>query len=250
MAAEIARAAGSHLPRAERVAVIVALAAERAGLDDMPRGSVQVAVYQSGPGAARAGAAARAAIAAGADALVSWGFAGGLVASLRPGDVVLPERGLAPSGAEWRAEARWHAALERALGAVFRVHTGVLMSAAGVLTSPLAKRAAAESCGAAAVDMESAAIAVVAADAGIPFVAVRIVADASADSLPDDVEQWIDDSGRRRLAPLFGAVVAPAQWPTLLRLSARYRAARRTLEAAAERLVPSGFCLTPAPARS
>ena len=250
MAAGLARAAGSELPRAERVAVIAALALERAGLDALPRGAIRIDVHQSGPGPLRARAAARAAIAAGADALVAWGLAGGLIPSVHPGDVVLPERGLTPAGAQWRADARWHAALERELAAPFRVHTGALVSVAEVLASPLAKRTAAESCGAVAVDMESAAVAAVAADAGIPFAAVRIVADACADSLPDDVGKWIDAAGRRRLLPLFGVLLVPTQWPMLLRLGARYRVARSALEAAAVRLMPSGFGLAPPAARS
>jgi adenosylhomocysteine nucleosidase len=238
------------LPRAERIAVIAALALERIGLDATPRGAVHIDVQQSGPGPARARVAAHAAVAAGANALVAWGLAGGLVASVRPGDVVLPERGLARGEAGWRAEPRWHAALERALGTAFRVHTGPLVSVAEVLASPLAKRAAAESCGAVAVDMESAAIAAVASGAGIPCVAVRVVADTSADTLPDDIGKWIDEAGRRRLRPLLGTIVAPAQWPTLLRLASRQRAARRTLAALAERLVPSGFHFARAPAQS
>jgi adenosylhomocysteine nucleosidase len=241
MAAELGRAAGSQLPEPKRIAVIAALALERGGLDAAPAGTSRIDIHQSGPGAERAAATARAAIASGARALVAWGLAGGLVAALRPGDVVLAERGLAPGQPAWRAEPRWHAALERALGSGFRVHTGMLVSVAEVLTSPLAKRAAAESCGAVAVDMESAAVAAVAADARIPFVAVRIVADASADALPDDVGKWIDASGRRRLQPLLGTIVAPAQWPTLLRLATRYRAARRTLDALASCLVPNAF---------
>lgn len=250
MAAELGRAAGRDLPRAGRVAVIAALALERVGLDATARGSIRIDVHQSGPGPARARDAARKAVSAGADALVAWGLAGGLVANVRAGDVVLPERGLARGGAEWRAEPRWHAALERALGIEFRVHTGPLLSVNEVLASPLAKRAAAESSGAAAVDMESAAIAAVASDAGIPCVAIRIVADTSADALPDDIGKWIDASGRRRLLPLLGTVVTPAQWPTLLRLAARQRAARRTLEAVAGRLVPSGFHFPQTAARS
>jgi nucleoside phosphorylase len=240
MAAELGRAAGKELPSADRVAVIAALALERAGLD-AARATVPIEIQQSGPGPDRAQAAARAAIAAGAKALVAWGLAGGLVADIRPGDVVLPALGLAIRGAKWRAEPRWHAALERALRLSFRVHTGTLVSVPEILASPLAKRTAAESCGAAAVDMESAAIAAVASDAGIPFVAIRVVADASTDSLPHDIGKWIDASGRRRLQPLLGTVVAPREWPTLLRLASRQRAARRTLDAVAQRLVPSAF---------
>jgi adenosylhomocysteine nucleosidase len=241
MAAELGRAAGKELPSADCVAVIAALALERVALDATPRSASRIDVRQSGPGPERAKAAARAAIAAGANALVAWGLAGGLVAGIRPGDVVLPAVGLASGGAQWRAEPRWHAALERSLGTAFRVHTRTLLSVPEVLASPLAKRTAAESCGAGAVDMESAAIAAVAAGAGIPFVAVRVVADASTDSLPHDVGKWIDGSGRRRLLPLLGTVVAPGEWPTLLRLASRQRAARRTLDAVAQHLVPSGF---------
>ena len=100
MAAELGRAAGRDLPRAGRVAVIAALALERVGLDATARGSIRIDVHQSGPGPARARDAARKAVSAGADALVAWGLAGGLVANVRAGDVVLPERGLARGGAE------------------------------------------------------------------------------------------------------------------------------------------------------
>jgi nucleoside phosphorylase len=248
MAAELGRAAGKELPSADRVAVIAALALERVSLDATPRGMAYIDIHQSGPGSARAQVAARAAVASGAHALVAWGLAGGLVAGVRPGDVVLPALGLASGGAGWRADPCWHAAIERALGAAFRVNTGTLVSVPEILASPLAKRTAAESCGAAAVDMESAAIAAVASNAGIPFVAVRVVADASNDSLPHDIGKWIDVSGRRRLQPLLGIVVAPGEWPTLLRLASRQRAARRTLNAIAARLVPSGFHFARAPA--
>src|SRR5262245_62206062 len=46
-------------------------------------------VVQSGPGAARAAAAASRAIDAGAGLLVSWGLAGSLSAAVAPGTVVL-----------------------------------------------------------------------------------------------------------------------------------------------------------------
>jgi adenosylhomocysteine nucleosidase len=237
MAAETARATGSR--RAVRISVIAALSVERAGLD---KPGAEITFFQSGPGAPRAEAAARAAVAAGVDALVAWGLAGGLVTELSPGDVVLPERGLTLAGGEWRAEPRWHAALAAVLGAGFVLHTGALVSVAAVVASPGDKQATARSSGAIAVDMESAAVAAVAAEAHIAFAAVRVVADVSADALPADVAKWIDAAGNRRILPLFGAAVAPAEWPTLLRLAGRYRVARRTLEEVARCLLPSGFC--------
>jgi len=248
MAAETGRAMGSR--RATRISIVAALSVERAGLDKTHPGAAEITFHQSGPGAEHAEATARAAIAAGADALLAWGLAGGLVTNLSPGDVVLPERGLVPAGGEWHAEPRWHAALTALLGASFVLHTGPLVTAAEVVASPRDKRAMAQSLNAIAVDMESAAVAAVAAEAGVPFAAVRVVADTSADALPADVAKWIDASGNRRILPFLGAAVAPAEWPALLKLASRYRVARRTLEAVARSLLPSGFCVSHVAARA
>jgi hypothetical protein len=42
---------------------------------------------------------------------------------------------------------------------------------------------------------------------------------------------------------VLGAAFRPAEWPRLLVLAARYAAARRTLDALADCLVPSAFLL-------
>ncbi len=82
------------------VAIIAALAIERAPLDSLiaadPRSSIHV--YQCGTGHERAYSAARSAISAGASALVSWGVAGALVPKLSPGTILLPQQVLTPNG--------------------------------------------------------------------------------------------------------------------------------------------------------
>jgi hypothetical protein len=78
--------------------------------------------------------------------------------------------------------------------------------------------------------MESAAIAAVAARAGARFLALRVIVDAAGDSLPADVERWVDERGERRLGAALAAALRPAQWRELWILAQRYRAARRTLE--------------------
>jgi len=66
------------------VAVIVALGIERAMLQKSFRaGAAPLGILQSGPGPERAARAATAALASGAQALVSWGLAGGLAADRR-----------------------------------------------------------------------------------------------------------------------------------------------------------------------
>jgi hypothetical protein len=121
------------------------------------------------------------------------------------------------------------------------IDAGDLLTSPVALESPTEKRAAADATHAVAVDMESAAIAAVAARAGVPFVALRVVVDAVDDSLPAHAEQWIDERGNSRLAPALRAAASPRQWRALLTLANRYRAASRVLDKVA-RTLASGQC--------
>jgi adenosylhomocysteine nucleosidase len=192
-------------------------------------------VAQSGPGAARAGEAARRTAGAGAGLLVSWGLAGGLGATVAPGTVVLPRRVLAHGAEPLSVDAAWHARLA-ALSADFALDCGDLLTVPAALESPAAKRAAAAATGAVAVDMESAAIGSAAAGAHLPFVALRVVIDGCDDALPADAERWIDDGGNRRLTPAVRASLDPRQWRALLTLARRYRVASRVLDRLARAL--------------
>ncbi len=185
------------------VAVIVALGIERASLQKtLSAAQVPLGLLQSGPGSERAARAATAALASGAHALVSWGFAGGLAADLAPGAVVLPRRVRAADGSKFDADPAWHAALVRALRADLAPRLEDLVSVTAALTTPEQKKAAGAS-GAIAVDMESAAIAAVAARARAPFVALRVIVDAADDSLPRR-RRTLDRRARR--APLAACV--------------------------------------------
>ncbi len=93
--------------------------------------------------------------------------------------------------------------------------------------------------------MESAAIAAIAEEADLPVIAVRVVADGLADTLPADVSAWIDADGRRRLMPLFATLFKPSQWSTLATLARHSGIAQDTLTNLARRLVPTGFEFAP-----
>ena len=215
---------------AATVAVIVALGIERAALRASADRDPPLGILQSGPGAERAARAATTALASGASGLLSFGLAGALRRQLEPGDVVLPRRVLTTTGAAFNADDEWHAALAANLRAAgMRPNLDDLLSVPAALTTPAEKSAAAAG-GAAAVDMESAAIAGVAARAGARFVALRVVVDAAGDELPADLERWIDERGERRIGAALSAALRPAQWRSLWILAQRYRAARRTLE--------------------
>jgi adenosylhomocysteine nucleosidase len=236
--------AGAH-----RVAVLVALAIEGATLQrrlSVARG--EVVVHQSGSGSERAARAAGAALRAGADALVSWGLAGGLDPTLAAGTVVLPPRVRLSSGESFAADESWRNDVAAALRPKFVLSEGDLVTVPHMLSTPESKRAAASSTGAVAADMESAAIAAVAARAGARFVAVRVIVDEAADSLPAGAADWIDERGDRRLTAAFGAALQPSQWRALWRLAQRYRVARGTLDRLAAVLLASRFCAAPAAA--
>jgi len=219
-----------------RVGFVAALDVECACLRRAGARDASWLVLQSGPGPARAASAAARAIEGGAGLLVSWGLAGALAAAVAPGTVLLPRRVGAENGTPLAVDAAWHARLA-ALADDFRVENGDLLTVPAALESPAAKRAAAAATGAVAVDMESASVAAVAARAGVPFVALRVVVDALDDSLPSGAEQWIDEHGGRRLAPALRAVVSIGQWRPLVTLARRYRVATRVLDRLAAALV-------------
>ena len=234
---------GADQETAASVAVIAALAMEWAPLDALLMASPTppIRVYQCGIGRERAHDAANAALSAGASALVSWGVAGALVPELSPGTILLPQQVLTRDGEELATDSRWRMEVCRALQPMYAVHGGSLLDAREVLSTRDAKARVAQASGAIAVDMESAAVGRAAAGAGKPFVVLRVVVDALADTLPRGVERWVDEAGNRRLIAALEIAFRPACWPGLFKLSRRYRQARRALTDSAQVLVPQGF---------
>ena len=227
---EPARAGGAFT-----IGFIAALASECTSLRRHRPRAAPWLVVQSGPGAARAADGAKRAVDSGAGLLVSWGLAGGLGAAVAPGTVLLPRRLLEPGSEPMSVDAVWHARL-CALAGELALEQGDLLTAPAALESPAAKRAAAAETRAVAVDMESSAVAAVAARARVPFVALRVVVDALDDALPPGAEQWIDARGNRRLTAALRAAVDARQWRSLLTLANRYRVASAALDRLARAL--------------
>ena len=223
--------------------VVAALASEARALGpSMPRGGViplsELAVLGdgallavSGIGRAAAAAAANALVEAGASALMTFGMAGALDPALTPGSVVLARELISGDGARFQASSPWRARVAAALGPVRAVTEGNLLSSDRAIETPSDKAAAFHSSGAAAVDMESAAVAEVAARHNLPFIAVRVIVDTAADKLPRAVVA-ASRAGRVKFGRLIaGLVLAPGEIVSLIRLAQRYRVAMRTLRA-------------------
>jgi len=187
----------------------------------------------SGMGSAAAAAGARASIGAGAAALISFGLAGGLDPLLRAGDVCLPREILSPNIPSIAAAVAWR---ERVSAAVqtripqARIFEGGLLSHPTLVASIPAKSRLFASTRAIAVDMESFAVAEVAAAHRLPFLAVRVIVDGATDRLPPIVTRAADAYGEiRPWSLVMGLLRAPSDLAGLVRLGHRYRSAGRML---------------------
>ena len=184
------------------VALVVALSTERRALERcllarrvrhlgklrLALGAIAdqaVVLIQAGVGAARA----RSALLTAARefpfrAAWSLGLAGGLADDLAPGDLVCPAVVLWDDGAQ--GQVLPPTAASAAIGAVLhRVHAGPLLTVEVPLRTAQAKRTARERTGAVAVDMEAAGVATAARDLGVPWLALKAVADSARESLPE-----------------------------------------------------------------
>jgi adenosylhomocysteine nucleosidase len=219
------------------IGIVSALAAEARTLGPAARQGAELRrltdgalLAVSGMGEAAAAAAARRLVLAGVTALVSFGMAGGLDPTLVCGVVLLPEEIVARDGAAVSTTAAdWCQRLRAALPAACIAGGGKLFTSDRPVASREAKAAAWRDTRAAAVDMESAAIARVARQAGLPFIALRVIVDTASDQLPAAVIA-ASGGGQLRLGRLFAALLrAPGDAAGLIRLSARYRIAMRVL---------------------
>jgi adenosylhomocysteine nucleosidase len=216
--------------------VVAALEAEARTLGKLARRADGIRVLKdgtlvavSGMGGPAAARAARALIDAGAAALVSWGMAGGLDPALAAGTICLPLRVVAEGGAAFPTDTHWREALGAAVAARCTVASGALFTSSHSIDDVAGKAAAFVRTGAVAVDMESAAVAQVAAAHGIPFAVIRVIVDTAADELPQAALAAVH-GGTIRVSRLLPAIVKrPGDVAALMRLASRYRAARRSL---------------------
>lgn len=163
-------------------------------------------------------------VAQGVSCLVSFGLAGGLDPALSPGVLIVP-RAVVLGAERWETDP----ALSWRLGG----GTGHLLAGGdGVLATAAAKAALRRATGADAVDLESAAVAQVAMQAGVPFAALRAICDPAGRDLPRAALVALDARGRiGGLRVLAAALAHPGELPLLVRLAGDAGQARRALSA-------------------
>ena len=181
-----------------------------------------VRVYTGGGTADGAAEAGRRALAGAASALLSLGLAGGLDPALRPGDVVVPEA-ILTGGRVFRAD--------RVLGEMLGGLTPHrIIGAASTVADVLSKRRLHSETDAAAVDLESGAVATLATERGLPFAALRVICDPAERALPSAALVALNRRGAIGVFRVLGSVLAdPGQLPALLALARDAALARRAL---------------------
>ena len=178
------------------ILVVCALAIEGrllSELESVP--GVEVHVTGIGPG--RATAWASRAIVSGHRAVIAAGFCGALDPMLPRGVLVAAETVVdGPGGTVFRAD-------PQLLATTYPIRRGALVSMPRLVRTPGERSVIPGTI----VDMESAALARVAARRRVPFLSIGVVTDRATDTLPD-LERVVDAFGRPRLLRTVGPASA------------------------------------------
>ncbi len=227
--------------------IVVALAEELSTLTStkLTKGnsrfiSNNVLVIYSGTGPINASSAAERLIAQGATKLISWGCAAALSETLKPGDLILANE--LSSTEESKAIAlnvcaNWHQQTTELLTSVVKVNNGGLAESKRIVSSSEDKKKIHSNTNAVALDMESIAIAHVANQHALPFLAIRVIADPVEMSLPLAITHSLNQHGDVVLSKLLGYLALhPRELPGLIRLGLYFRSATKTLKLVAQHL--------------
>jgi adenosylhomocysteine nucleosidase len=176
----------------------------------------------SGGTANGAQAAASHLIDEGVGALVSFGLAGGLDPALRPGTIIVPSQVIL-DGVSYSADRE----LMYRLGGPT---PHVSFAAEQIAASAAIKGRLYETTGAAALDLESGAVARAASMRRLPFAVLRAICDPAERCLPSAALDALDARGVVAIWRVLLSLAAhPSQVPLLFRLAVDAAAARRSL---------------------
>lgn len=175
----------------------------------------------------------------GAQALISFGIAGALEPALGAGTLILPCEIAAPELKTLSVDQPWRDRFEAFISSALPVSSTRLVSVAEPAASPAAKRFLADTTGAGAVDMESWAVAKVAADRNVPFLAIRAIADEAGQGLPGAALVAMQSDGSISIGHVVRALMrAPWETGALLRLGRNNKRAKTSLTRVAQSGLP------------
>jgi hopanoid-associated phosphorylase len=162
-------------------------------------------------------------------AVVSFGLAGGLDPSLRPGDIVIAKDvlfGSVNSATDATMTAVFAERLTRGRAAPISAR----IVGSDVVVGDPADKAALRRAGVAAVDMESHVAAEFAAKHGLPFGVVRVICDSAERALPPLADSALGAKGRIDLSAILGSLARnPSQISALVGTGRDFAAAVASL---------------------
>lgn len=218
--------------------VVAAMPMEARWLGNDPALNGKMRVMVSGIGRKPARAAACALVEEGACALVSWGVAAGLHPELTSGSLILATSVRDGSGRVWNTDRAWRERLRGCLESTAVVNEGPLASATMPLATEADKRTLGIESGAVAADMESAAIAAVATEYGVPFLIVRAIVDTVHDPISPAIMSGLVGGEVHLRRILYGLLRHPSELLAFFRLAQRTYLARRSLTVLVRRAGP------------
>jgi adenosylhomocysteine nucleosidase len=199
--------------------------------------SDKVLVAYSGAGPANAQTAAELLVSRGVTRLISWGCAAALDASLKPGDLTLADSLIDADQVRMDIASDWHSHARNILSAHATVHTGCLAESHKIVSSGKDKKQLHAKTGAIVLDMESVAVAKIARQHTLPFLAIRAIVDPANMSLPRAVNRSLNDQGDVVLSKLLiFLALHPIELPGLIRLGLHFKAAKNKLKLVAQQL--------------
>jgi hopanoid-associated phosphorylase len=159
------------------------------------------------------------------DAVMSFGIAGGIAPGRAAGDVILADRIL--SGEIFKTDQRWLTTLARKMP---HAHVGAIAGVDEMIGCRHRKAYLHAKTGALAVDMESHGAARYARERGIPFVALRAVADPHHRALPHSALVGMNPDGSANVPAVLRRLARrPGDLPGLIQTAREASAAMRSL---------------------
>jgi hopanoid-associated phosphorylase len=180
-----------------------------------------------------------AAIARGCSGIMSFGIAGGLASHLKPGTCIVA-RSVVTAQGRFDSHLEWASRLLQTIPGA--IHADLAAAHAPVSTAA-EKAALGRATGAAAVDMESSLCIGAAIAHGLPFAAIRVVAEPCHRPLPPAAQLELRPDGTPHLPAVVRSMIErPRQVGALIQLALDTRTARATL-VRARRVLGPGFGL-------
>ncbi|TXK96277.1 phosphorylase [Methylococcaceae bacterium HT1] len=185
----------------------------------------------SGAGPKNATHAAQNLLSHGATQLISWGCAGALSPHLKAGHLLIPNCILAKDNTLLTTHQPWSQQVIELLDKSIKYDTSCLLESDTIISLAEDKARQYELTQATAVDMETAALARIANQAQIPFIAIRSIVDSAQLDLPEAINYAMNDAGGISISKLMLYLVRhPGNLPRLINTALCFNKASKTLK--------------------